>query len=433
MGKSKRSLAEFIVRELRRHGHEAYFVGGSVRDMILKKRPSDFDIATDARPGEIRRYFEKCVPVGEAFGVMIVLVSGRSFEVASFRTESDYRDGRRPSRVSFADARSDVMRRDFTVNGLFYDPVKRETLDWVGGVRDIHKKIIRTIGDPLGRFREDKLRMLRAVRFATNLNFRMDQRTFRAIRRMAGEIRVVSRERIRDELIKLFTGPYPGKGFHWLDKTGLLKVILPEIDRMKGVPQPRRFHPEGDVFRHTQFIMDELERPPTVLAFGSLLHDVGKPRTFRRADRIRFDGHDRVGGEIAARILTRLRFPNEVRDQVVACVEGHMRFKDVKRMKLSTLKKMFQRPTFYTELEQHKADCLASHKDLSVWRFLKRKLKTLSEEDIRPLPLVRGRDLIALGFEPGPEMGRLLRQIEEKQLEGIFQTKEEALQWARSR
>ncbi len=335
--------------------------------------------------------------------------------------------------MAFADASADVMRRDFTVNGLFYDPVRRKTLDWVGGARDIHKRIIRTIGNPVGRFREDKLRMLRAVRFTTNLNFRMDRETFRAIRRMAGEIRVVSAERIRDELIKLFTGPSPGKGLHWLDKTGLLKWILPEIDRMKGVPQPRRFHPEGDVFRHTQLIMDELERPSAVLAFGSLLHDVGKPRTFRRSDRIRFDGHDRVGGEIAGKILTRLRFPNEVKDQVVACVEGHMRFKDVKRMKLSTLKKMFQRPTFQTELEQHKADCLASHRDLTLWRFLRSKLKTLSAEDIRPSPLVRGRDLVALGFQPGPEMGRLLRQIEEKQLEGIFQTKEEALHWARSR
>jgi len=429
---SKQALAKSIVKTLRSKRHEAYYVGGCVRDMILGKKPSDFDIASDATPNQIRRYFKKTIPVGEAFGVMIVRLKGQSFEVSTFRRESDYRDGRRPEKVEFTDARSDVLRRDFTVNGLYFDPITKKSLDWIGGTKDIRKRVIRTIGNPEKRFHEDKLRMLRAVRFAVCLNFKIEPRTSKAIRKMRSQILVVSRERIRDELVKIFTGPHPAKGLDLLDKTGLLEIILPEIYRLKGVQQPRKFHPEGDVYRHTRLIMGLLKKPSIVLAFGCLLHDIGKPKTFHRSkDRIRFNGHDKVGAKMAERLLDRLRFSNADKNQIVACVDGHMRFKDTRQMKESTLRKMFQRETFLTELEQHRLDCLASHKDLSIWRFLNKKLKRLSKGEIKPKPYLMGRDLLALGFKAGPEMGKILRLAEDKQLEGEFKIKEEAFDWAR--
>lgn len=428
----KREAALSIVRVLREKGHEAYFVGGCVRDRLLGKRPSDYDIASDAGPERVRQYFDKTIPVGEAFGVMIVRAGGESFEVSTFRTESDYKDGRRPAHVAFSDAKSDAARRDFTVNGLFYDPLTRKTLDWVGGVKDIRAKVIRTIGDAGLRFKEDKLRILRAVRFATNLGFRIEKRTFDAVRKMSSQIAVVSAERIRDELIKIFTGPRPAQGLDWLDKTGLLKVLLPEIEALKGVRQPKEFHPEGDVYKHTRIMLGKLKNAPLVLAFGCLLHDIGKPRTFRRAkDRIRFDGHDRVGAGMADALLERLRFSNAERQQIVACVDGHMRFKDVPHMKESTLRRMFQRGTFSTELEQHRLDCLSSHGDLTIWRMVRRRLKKLSAEEIKPAPLLMGRDLMALGFTPGPDFGKILRAAEEKQLEGELKTKEQAIEWAK--
>lgn len=430
---SKRKLAESVVRTLREKGHEAYFVGGCVRDMILGRRPSDFDIASDAGPERVASYFKRTIPVGAAFGVMIVREGGHSFEVSTFRGESDYKDGRRPGKVWYSDAKNDALRRDFTVNGLFYDPVKRRTLDWVGGIADIRRGVIRTIGAPERRFREDKLRMLRAVRFAANLGFRIEPATLRAVRRLRKTIAVVSAERVRDELVKLFTGPHPEKGIEWLDETGLLGVLLPEIEAMKGVNQPRQFHPEGDVYRHTKLIMSKLKKPSVVLAFGCLLHDIGKPKTFRRAkDRIRFNGHDRVGARMAEALLDRLRFSNDHKKRIVACVEGHMRFKDVKDMKQSTLRKLFQRETFETELEQHRLDCLASHGDLGIWRFLKKRLRALSREEIKPEPLLRGKDLLSLGFQPGPELGRILREAMDRQLEGEIRSHEDALTWARA-
>lgn len=429
---SKKSGALSIVKTLREKGFEAYFVGGCVRDMIRKEKPSDFDIASNAGPGNIRKIFSHTIPVGEAFGVMIVRLDGNSFEVSTFRTESDYKDGRRPGRVQFSDAKEDALRRDFTVNGLYYDPVKRETVDWVGGQRDIRARLIRTIGSPQRRFQEDKLRMLRAARFAANLDFKIESKTLAAIRRMRKQIRAVSSERIRDELVKMFTGPWPAKGLDWLDKTGLLEVVLPEVEALKGVAQPRQYHPEGDVYKHTRLMLSFLKKPPLVLAFGSLLHDIGKPKTFRRAkDRIRFNGHDRVGARMTEEILTRLKFSNEAKEQIVACVDGHMRFKDAPGMKRSTLLRLFQRKTFATELEQHRYDCLASHKDLKIWRFLKRELRKLSKEQIRPEPFLRGRDLLELGFAAGPALGKILREAEEKQLEGEFKTKLDALEWAK--
>ena len=425
----KKNLALQIVQTLRDRGYEAYFVGGCVRDLVLKKNPKDFDIATNAVPQKIRQLFPKTVAVGEQFGVIIVLMEGEPFEVATFRADQGYQDGRHPTNIRFTNAKEDAVRRDFTVNGLFYDPIEKKVLDWVNGQKDLRKKIIRAIGDPKIRFKEDKLRMLRAVRFASVLGFKIEPKTFAAIKKMCSEIGSVSHERIRDELIKMFTGPNPGLSLRLLDKSGLLKEILPEVCKMKGVAQPKAFHPEGDVYRHTLLLMDQLKYPSPALSFGCLLHDIGKPATFRRADRIRFNGHDRVGAKITEAILIRLRFPNDLKEQIVAAVDGHMRFKDVKQMRESKLKKFLQKPTFETELEQHRVDCLASHGDLTNWRFLKRIIKTLSKEEIKPVPLLNGKDLLELGFKEGPLIGQILRAVEEQQLERKLTSREEALKW----
>ncbi|MBI4432606.1 MAG: CCA tRNA nucleotidyltransferase [Candidatus Omnitrophica bacterium] len=427
---NKKDLALRIVRTLRQNDYDAYFVGGCVRDLLLKKKPKDFDIATNARPQVIQSLFPKTVPVGIQFGVVLVLVDGEPFEVATFRADKGYQDGRRPTGVRFTDAKEDALRRDFTVNGLFYDPIARKVLDWVGGQKDLKRRVIRAIGDPKKRFTEDKLRMLRAVRFASVLGFKIEPKTSAAAKKMAKSIQVVSQERVRDELVKMFTGPHPALAMTLLDKSGLLKEVLPEVHKMKGVNQPREFHPEGDVFVHTRILLEQLKNPDVVLAFGALLHDIGKPPTYTRQDRIRFNGHDRVGAAMASRILERLRFPNDLKDKITACVEGHMRFKDVKAMRESTLKKFMQRETFDTELEQHRIDCLASHGDLSNWRFLKKKLKTLTRDQIKPAPLLTGHDVMGLGYTEGPVIGQILRAVEELQLDGQLKTKEEAAEWA---
>ncbi len=426
---SKHSLALKIIRTLREKGHQAYFVGGSVRDLLLKKNAKDYDIATDAVPDQVARIFPKTVPVGAQFGVMLVVTDGEPFEVATFRADKGYQDGRHPTGVRFTNAKEDALRRDFTVNGLFYDPLGRKVLDWVGGQKDLKKKVIRAIGDPRQRFTEDKLRMLRAVRFASVLGFKIEPKTFAAVKKLAKGITAVSNERVRDELVKMFTGPRPALALSLLDKSGLLKEVLPEIHRMKGVAQPRAYHPEGDVFVHTRLLLEQLKNPPLVLVFGCLLHDVGKPPTFKRADRIRFNGHDRVGARMTERILEKLRFPNDQKSKIVACVEGHMRFKDVKAMRESTLKRFMQRETFETELQQHRLDCLASHGDLSNWRFLKKKMRTFSKEDIRPTPLVTGRDVLAEGYREGPLIGKILRAVEEAQLERRLTRKDQAIEW----
>lgn len=428
---TKQSLALRIVRTLRANGHQAYYVGGCVRDRLRGRQPKDYDIATDARPERVARLFDRTVGVGEQFGVMIVLSEGVPFEVATFRADAEYKDGRHPESVRFTDAREDALRRDFTVNGLFYDPVSRRVLDWVGGRRDIGARRIRAIGDPICRFDEDKLRMLRAVRFASVLGYTIEPKTAAAIRKRCAGIRWVSHERVRDELIKMFTGPAPARALMLLDRTGLLDKVLPEVSAMKGVRQPRRYHPEGDVFRHTRLLLEQLSRADTVLAFGCLLHDIGKPKTFERRDRIRFNGHDQVGARMTEELLTRLRFSGDLKKDIVACVEGHMRFKDVRQMRESTLKRFMRKETFRTELEQHRIDCRASHGDLSNWRFLRRKLKEFGSADLRPAPLVSGKDLLEAGYSQGPAIGQALRKIEELQLEGLLKSRPEALEWVR--
>lgn len=434
-----KSVAVQIVRRLRARGFTAYLVGGCVRDLVMGVRPQDYDVATEARPEEVQAVFQKTIPVGARFGVVIVRMRGRNYEVATFRKEHGYSDGRRPDVVVYGTAREDVRRRDFTVNGLFYDPVQDKVIDYVGGVKDIERKVIRAIGDPEERFAEDKLRLLRAARFANRLGFRIEKKTADAVRRHAAEIAQVSQERVRDELAKILTGPAPGPGLRLLDELGLLAEVLPEIKAMQGVAQPPQFHPEGDVWTHTLLMLDALKNPPLELALGALLHDVGKPATFTPpkdpTDRIRFDRHTVVGEEMTRHILRRFRFANETATLVSAIVREHLRFMDVPKMKESTLKRFLRVERFDLHLQAHRLDCASSHGDLSTWRFCKARLKALkkegAEQALRPKPLVNGHDLIEMGLVPGPIFRKILTAVEDAQLEGKIQDRASALALAR--
>ncbi len=427
----KRDLAKQIVEQLRKKGFESYWAGGCVRDMLLRQNPKDYDIATKAAPDQVRALFPKVIPVGEKFGVVMVVVEGEHFEIATFRTEGKYSDGRRPDSVSFASAEEDAHRRDFTMNGLFYDPVTEKVLDFVGGQEAIQKRVVETVGDPAERFQEDKLRLLRAIRFASTLSFEIESRTFEVLKRLASEIKKVAPERIREELAKILTRPGAGRGLELLSESGLLREILPEVEAMKGVEQPKEFHPEGDVFVHTRLMLDQLDHPSITLAFACLLHDVGKPPTFQVADRIRFNEHAEVGARMAEAILERLRFSNEEKEKVVACVQNHMRFKEVQRMREGKLKRLLQDPTFPEQMELHRIDCASSHGNLGNWEFLKQKLQEYREEDIRPKPFLTGGDLLALGFKEGPLLGKILNEVNDRQLEGELKSKNEALSWVR--
>jgi poly(A) polymerase len=358
---------------------------------------------------------------------------GREVEVATFRADGPYLDGRRPVSVRFAGEEEDVRRRDFTVNGMLLDPDTMEVRDRVGGRADLEARVIRAIGDPGDRFREDRLRLLRAVRFAAQLGFAVEPGTMAALRELAPGAADVAAERTRDELTRLLTGPDPARGLELLEETGLLEVLLPEVARMRGVEQPPEFHPEGDVWTHTVLLFHHLESPGPALAWGALLHDVGKPPTFRRdADRIRFPSHARVGAEIADGIARRLRMSNELREAIVALVDQHMRFLDVRDMKASTLKRFLRQDAFDDHLALHRADCLASNGNLENWEHALARREELGEEQLRPPRLVTGDDLIALGWEPGPALGAELRKLEEMQLEGELGTREEALGRARA-
>jgi poly(A) polymerase len=440
-----REFATTIVQTLRQRGFHAYLVGGCVRDLLLGREPKDYDVATNATPQQVMDIFPETYPVGAQFGVVLVAVpetestqrepSGqtRTIEVATFRSDIGYSDGRHPDEVRFSqDPRQDVARRDFTINGMLFDPESGEVLDFVGGRKDLQDKVIRTIGDPELRFAEDKLRMLRAVRFAARFDYRIETLTFAAIRKLAHEIRAVSRERVRDELTRMLTDGHARQAFLLLDETGLLKEVLPEISAMKGVEQPPEFHPEGDVFVHTLLLLDHLPRPcPPALAWGALLHDVGKPATFRIADRIRFDGHVDVGVKIAEEICSRLRFSGDDTEQILALIDNHMRFGHTTRMKESTLKKFLRMPHFEEHLALHRADCLASHGDLRTYEFVKEKLNAIPAENMRPSRLVKGDDLIAAGYQPGPKFREILEAVEDAQLEGRLPSKDEALEFVR--
>ncbi len=428
-----------IVRTLREAGYQAYLVGGCVRDLLLGREPADYDVGTSATPQQVMRVFPKTWAVGAQFGVVLVPVDdgasqGKTIEVATFRSDGLYSDGRHPDEVRYTqDPREDAQRRDFTINGMMLDPVKDEVLDVVGGRADLHAGIVRTIGSAEGRFGEDKLRMLRAVRFAARFGYRIDADTFAAIQRLAPQIHQVSRERVRDEISKMLTEGHAKEAFELLDQSGLLEQVLPEITKMKGVEQPPQFHPEGDVWVHTLLLLEMLQPGSSrTLAWGALLHDVGKPPTFRVApDRIRFDGHVEVGTRMAEEICRRLRMSNDDTEHIARLVANHLRFADAPKMKESTFKRFLRLPQFDEHLELHRMDCLASHGDLSLYYFVKERRDALPAEQIRPAPLVTGDDLIAAGFKPGPRFKEILGAVEDAQLEGRLSGKDEAMRFVR--
>lgn len=494
-----------IVRTLREHGHQAYLVGGCVRDLLLGRDPADYDVATDATPDEVMRIFPETYAVGAQFGVVLVplpesersiaalealphpnpsLTDGRQVvdrspvehrnanlcdseqvphgpapirndnaeeasavghshklcvEVATFRRDVGYSDGRHPDEVQFSrNPREDVQRRDFTINGLLLDPEKpgpqeNAVLDFVGGQQDLKAGIIRAIGRPEIRFAEDKLRTMRAVRFAARFEYKIDSATFEAIQKLAPQIAQISRERVRDELTRMLTEGHAKRAFELLDKTGLLPEVLPEISAMHGVEQPPEFHPEGDVFVHTLLLLENLPHPcPATLAWGALLHDVGKPPTFRRApDRIRFDEHASVGAKMAEEICRRLRFSNDDTEQIVALVANHMKFQHVQQMKGSTFKRFIRMPRFGEHLDLHRLDCESSHRSLRLYDYTRQRIAELPPESVRPSPLVTGADLIAAGYGPGPRFKEILSAVEDGQLEGRLHSREDAMDYVR--
>jgi tRNA nucleotidyltransferase/poly(A) polymerase len=434
---SLRDHAAKIVSRLHAAGFTAYWVGGCVRDALLGREPEDYDIATSATPDQIEKTFERTFSVGRKFGVIIVLEGGHEFQVATFRAEGDYKDNRHPEKVSFSNAQADASRRDFTVNGLFFDPLQNKLHDWVGGEADLRAKLLRTIGAPAERFAEDHLRLLRAVRFAAQLDFQIEAATFAALKQLAPKILTVSAERIREELMKLFRPPHAARGLDLLRESGLLEQVLPEIAATIPCNQSPDYHPEGTVYNHIRLMLSELPRDASPeLPWTVLLHDVAKPvtaSTDRQTGAIHFYGHEKVGAEMAAAILHRLKFSRQETDDIVATVLHHMQFKDVKDMKKSTVRRMLLRDTFPLELELHRLDCLGSHRRLDHYEFMVEQAKELaSQPQVRP-PLLTGDDLQALGIKPGPGMGELLVEIREKQLSDELKTADAAREWVKGR
>jgi poly(A) polymerase len=413
-----------IAGRLRQHGFQALLVGGCVRDELLGITPKDYDVATDARPEQVAELFPQGELIGAHFGV--VLVDG--VEVATFRSDCAYRDGRHPEAVVYeTDPRRDAMRRDFTINALFRDPVDGRVYDYVGGEADLRAGVVRAIGDPAARFQEDHLRMLRAVRFAARFGFEIEASTYQAMSKARALIQRVAAERVREELVRILTEGGARRGMELLDGCGLLAEILPEAAAMHGVEQPPEFHPEGDVWTHVMRMLEMMGKAPPELAMGVLLHDIGKPGTFRIAERIRFDGHVELGVELSRRILHRLRFSNETTGRVCALVANHMRFKDLHRMKQSTLKRFLRMPDFATHLELHRLDCASSNRQMGNYELAKRLWEQMPAEQLRPQPLISGDDLIAAGYQPGPLFKKILRAVEDAQLEGRIRSREEAL------
>jgi poly(A) polymerase len=430
-----RELANSICDTLRRSGYQALLVGGCVRDLLLVREPADYDVTTDATPEQVVSLFPESVAVGAQFGVILIPRDGLKVEVATFRSDVGYSDGRHPDRVVYSKTpQEDVQRRDFTINGLLMRHDTGEVLDFVGGQTDLEAKVIRAIGEPVRRFAEDKLRMMRAVRFAARFGFEIEAATFRAIRQHVAEIHQVSSERLREELTKLLTEGAARRAFELLDETWLLQQVLPEIGAMKGVEQPPQYHPEGDVWIHTLLMLEGLPKDvsPT-LAWGVLLHDVGKPPTFQSAaetgDRIRFNNHVEVGVRMAEAICKRWRFSNEDTEQILALVDNHMKFAAVEEMRTSTLKKFVRLPHFDEHLALHRLDCLSSHRHLESYEFVTRFLAVTPPEQVRPERLLTGDDLRAMGFRPGPLFSQILQALEDGQLEGQIRTREEAAEY----
>jgi poly(A) polymerase len=421
-----------IIQRLRQEGYEAFLAGGCVRDMLLGKTPQDYDITTNARPEQIQKVFSETIPVGAQFGVILVLVDGEPFEVASFRHDGPYLDGRHPSAVRYGSLEEDIQRRDFTINGMIYDPLADRVIDRVDGRRDLERRLVRAIGDPLDRFAEDRLRMIRAVRFAASLNFDIDQPTFAAIERLAPSVTEISWERIGEEVTRILIEGGARRGFELLDRCALLAVILPEVTAMKGTAQSPDFHPEGDVFTHTMLLLSHLAAPSETLAYGCLLHDVAKPVCIRQeAEWITFYGHTEQGAALAEEILKRLKRGRAVWERVGYLVRNHLRHVQAPQMRLSTLKRFLREDGIDELLELARIDALSSNGDLQYYRFCQERLAELKEDEIRPAPLLRGADLISLGFKPGPLFAQILRQVEDLQLGGELTGRDEALEWVK--
>lgn len=423
-----------IIKRLRQEGYESYLAGGCVRDMLLRKPPQDYDITTNAKPDDIARIFPKTIPVGAQFGVMLVIIEGQAFEVATFRHDGPYLDGRRPAHVRYGSLQEDIVRRDFTINGMVYDPIGDRVIDNVGGQRDLENKLVRAIGSPRARFEEDRLRILRAVRFAASLGFAVESETFRAICDLAPGIGQISWERIGDEITRILTEGGAKAGFDLLDQTGLLKILLPEIDALKGVEQSPDYHPEGDVFTHTLLTLGHLDSPSETLAYGCLFHDVGKPLCIRReGERLTFYGHTEKGAEMAEQALKRLKRSRTTWERVSYLVRNHLRHTQAPKMRLSTLKRFLGEEGIEELLELTRIDALSANGDLQYYRFCQQKLAELKQEEIHPEPLLRGRDLIAMGFSPGPNFHDILKEIEEAQLAGELSSREQAIDWVNKR
>jgi poly(A) polymerase len=432
-----KTIAQRIVAQLQQAGFAAFWVGGCVRDFLLGRAPQDFDIATNAKPEQVEKLFRKTIPVGKKFGVIIVVEGGHQFQVATFRAEADYQDGRRPEKVVFANAEADALRRDFTVNGLFYDPLTEKIHDWVAGEKDLRAKTIRTIGKPEERFGEDHLRMLRAVRFAAQLNFEIEPKTFAAVQTFATKIQVISAERVRDELLKLFCPPHASRGLVLLRDSGLLPFVLPELVATIACEQSPDFHPEGSVFNHIGLMLEKLPADAhELLPWAVLLHDIAKPVTAERnapTGKIHFHGHEKIGAVMAETILRRLKFPNQQTEEIVEAVRHHMQFKDVKLMRKATLRRLLMRKTFPLELELHRLDCLGSSGNLENYNFLLEQAAELKNQPQIHPPLLTGNDLMALGVKPGKELGALLAEIRERQLADELPTPDAARAWLKKK
>ena len=428
---SQKDKAIAIVRRLRDKGYDSYLAGGCVRDMLLGKTPQDYDITTNAKPDDIVNIFSKTVPVGAQFGVILVVVEGEPFEVASYRHDGPYLDGRRPTHVRYGSLQEDILRRDFTINGMIYDPIADQVIDLVGGRADLKSKLIRAIDNPRARFEEDRLRMIRAVRFAASLDFTVESETFAAIGGLAPTIKQISWERIGEEITRILTEGGAKTGFELLDRTGLLMILLPEISAMKGVEQSPDYHPEGDVFTHTLLTLGHLNSATTeTLAYGCLLHDVAKPVCIRRdEERLTFYGHTDKGAEMAEEVLKRLKRSRATWERVAYLVRSHLRHMQAPQMRLSTLKRFLGEEGIEELLELTRIDALSANGDLQYYQFCKQKLAELKEEGIHPEPLLRGRDLIAMGFSPGPNFQAILKQVRDAQLGGELSSREEAMDW----
>lgn len=434
---SQQEKAVSIIKLLREKGYQALLAGGCVRDYLLGKSPQDYDIATDARPEAIEKIFPKTIAVGTQFGVILVILDGDPFEVATFRYDGPYLDGRRPSNVRFASMQEDILRRDFTINGMMYDPIADRLIDLIGGREDLERRLVRAIGDPAERFREDRLRTVRAVRFAASLGFTIEENTFRAIKDHAPTITQISWERIGEEITRILTEGGARNGFELLDSTRLLKVIFPEIEAMKGVGQSPDFHPEGDVFIHTLMVLSHLSQISNLksqisetLAYGCLLHDIAKPVCVKReTGRITFYGHTEKGAEMAVEIMKRLKRSRAAWERVAYLVKNHLRHTQAPKMRLSTLKRFLGEEGIEELLELARIDALCASGDLQYYHFCMEKMAELKHEEIHPEPLLRGRDLIAMGFTPGPLFHKILQEVEEAQLEGEISTREQAVEW----